>query len=74
MRIQGRIRMGYFPLPLKDAQRIRGCFSLSRFGVLRHRSVHRQWGSVSHDHGGLASASVRHQTGRLSCRAGFRGN
>ena len=27
MRIQGRIRMGYFPLPLKDAQRIRGCLA-----------------------------------------------
>jgi hypothetical protein len=25
MRIQGRIRMGYFPLPLKEAQRIRAC-------------------------------------------------
>ena len=59
MRNQGRLRLGYFPLPLTEARRIRACLRYPDFAGFDDRSMHRGWGSVPGNYRRNVCAPVR---------------
>ena len=66
MRNQGRLRLGYFPLPLTRSPENQGLPALPNFAGFDDRSMHRGWGSVPGNYRRNVRAPVRDRVGCVS--------